>query len=341
MQKFLIVFELSRFIGNFVEIRILCVDSSPFLISYSGLNSIVVIMKKCLNLHYSMTSVFFISLLSVLLFMPTVADGQVVTQNSIQCGYHFLRKGSPDSSPSKYLNMRLDYVDGVSMFYDGFTYERDSLRILAFGEDGKIKDQEEYNKLRSLPRQRVDDFTIVNFKTSEIIQLFRQATITIRGTTKMSVPDWKLSEESSIINGFSCKKATANYLGRNWIVWYTEDIPLPIGPWMLWGTPGLIVSAQDSEGLFSFQLIWADKLDNYNRVTFIDSLYPDKPFQKGANTKHFVLSMKEAEKMYTRLRTDVSYLFEVTGVRSNNVEGLQKKAKKYIPLIPSDYWKDK
>jgi GLPGLI family protein len=237
--------------------------------------------------------------------------------------------------------MRLDYVDGVSMFYDGFTYERDSLRMLAFGEDGKIKDQEEYNKLRSLPRQRFDDFTIVDFKSSEIIQLFGQATITIRGTMKMSVPDWKLSEESCVINGFSCKKATADYLGRNWIVWYTEDIPLPIGPWMLWGTPGLIVSAQDSEELFSFQLVWADKLDNYNRAAFIDSLYPDKPFQKGGNTKHYVFPMKEAEKMYTRLRTDVSYLFEVTGVHSNSIDKLQKKAKKYIPLIPSDYWKDK
>ena len=291
-----------------------------------------------------MTSVLFISLLSVLLFMPAVANSQAITvsHNSIQCGYHFLRNDDPESSPSKYLNMRLDYFDGVSLFYDAFTYERDSLKILAFGEDGKtLINQEEYNKIRSLPRHRLDDITIVNFKRFEITQLFRQATITIRGTLKMSVPDWKLFEESCTINGFNCKKATADYLGRNWIVWYTEDIPLPIGPWMLWGTPGLIVSAQDREEIFCFQLIWTDKLDNYEREAFIDSRYPNKPFQKGANTKHFVLPLKEAEKMNIRLRTDVTYLFEVTGARSNNIDNLQKKTKKYIPLIPGEYWKDK
>lgn len=281
--------------------------------------------------------------LSVLLLMPTVVNGQVEEEKSsgIQCGYHFLCKYTPDGPQNKYLNMRLDYSDGVSMFYDVFTYERDSLRQIAFGEDGSLRDQAAYDEIRSLPRNRLNDITILNIKKSEATQIYKHATISIRGTCDMLVPDWELSEESCTIEGFICKKATADYLGRNWTVWYTEEIPIPIGPWMLWGTPGLIVSAQDREGIFSFQIVWADALDVPGRVALMNKCYPDKDFRRGATTRHFALSMKEAEQMNFKLRTDASYVFEVAGARTNNIDELQKKARKYIPLIPSDYWKGK
>ncbi len=281
--------------------------------------------------------------LSVLFLMPTVVNSQSIKapQNSIQCGYHFTRRNDPDKAPAKYLNMRLDYVDGVSMFYDLFTYERDSLRVLAFDENGHTKNQEEYEKILTLPRPRFYDIAIVNFKNSEITQIYGPGPITIRANSEMISPDWELSEESCTIEGFICKKAMADYLGRNWTVWYTEDIPLPIGPWLLWGTPGLIVAAHDSEDIFCFRLIWTDKIDNTERNALIDSRYPNWSFQKNGGTKHFALSMKEAEQMSFRLRTEVAYLFEVTGARTNNIDELQKKARKYIPLIPSDYWKGK
>lgn len=280
----------------------------------------------------------------VLLLMPTVMNSQphTVPQNSLQCGYHFTRKDDPDKAPRKYMNMRLDYVDGVSMFYDLFTYERDSLRFLAFDENGHTKNQKEYEKILSLPRPRLYDISIISFKSSEITQIYGPGPITIRATSKMISPDWELSEESRTIEGFTCKKATADYLGRNWTVWYTEDVPLPIGPWLLWGAPGLIVSAHDSEDFFNFRLIWTDKLDNTERIALIDSQYPDRPFQKNGGSKHFVLSMKDAEQMCTRLRTDAAYFMEITGARTSSelLDRMQNNMK-YIPLIPDAYWKAK
>ena len=97
----------------------------------------------------NVVSRFFVLSLWVLLIIPTAANSQPATaaQSSIQCGYHFTRKDAPDKAPRKYLNMRLDYVDGASMFYDLFTYERDSLWVLAFDENGKTKNQKEYDKI--------------------------------------------------------------------------------------------------------------------------------------------------------------------------------------------------
>ena len=292
----------------------------------------------------NVVSRFFVLSLWVLLIIPTAANSQPATaaQSSIQCGYHFTRKDAPDKAPRKYLNMRLDYTDGVSMFYDLFTYERDSLWVLAFDENGKTKNQKEYDKILSLPRPRLGDITIVNFKKNEITQIYYQGPITVRATSEMSVPDWELSDESCTIEGFNCKKATADYLGRNWKVWYTEDVPLPAGPWMLWGAPGLIVSAHDSEEIFSFRLIWTDQLDNDGRIDFIDSRYPKKSIRKKGGSSHYVLSLKDAEQMCTRLRTDAAYFMEITGARTSSelLDRMQNNMK-YIPLIPDAYWKGK
>ena len=280
--------------------------------------------------------------LSVLLLIPAVANGQSSggPQNSIQCGYHFSINDENGKPQSKYLNMRLDYVDGVSLFYDLFSYERDSLKTLAFDANGKISNPEEYDKIMSLPRPRLNDYTILNFKSAEVTQIYQLGTVSVRGLSEMTVPDWTLSDEVRSVEGYTCKKATADYLGRSWTVWYTEEIPLPIGPWMLWGTPGLIVSAQDADGCFDFQLVWADALDYDQRLALVDASYPGKSYQK-RSFRHYALPLKDAERMHYRLRTDISYLFELTGTKSSNINQLQSKAKKYTPLIPDAYWKDK
>ena len=37
--------------------------------------------------------------------------------------------------------------------------------------------------------------------------------------------------------------ATTHFRGRDWKVWFSEEIPLPLGPWKLGGLPGLILAA--------------------------------------------------------------------------------------------------
>lgn len=55
---------------------------------------------------------------------------------------------------------------------------------------------------------------------------------------------WKLVPDSSTtILDYPCKYALLNYRGRCWKVWYTEEIPLSLGPWKLHGLPGLIMKA--------------------------------------------------------------------------------------------------
>ena len=58
--------------------------------------------------------------------------------------------------------------------------------------------------------------------------------------------NWKISKETKKIGKFNCKKATANFRGRDYTAWFTMEIALPFGPWKLNGLPGLILEAYDA-----------------------------------------------------------------------------------------------
>lgn len=79
-------------------------------------------------------------------------------------------------------------------------------------------------------------------------------------TTKMNYDtDWILTQESKKINGFVCYKATRmpsqdskEEIENTFpiIAWYTPEIPLPYGPFVYGGLPGLILEIQRESNVF-------------------------------------------------------------------------------------------
>lgn len=67
--------------------------------------------------------------------------------------------------------------------------------------------------------------------------------------------EWELSQDTSSVCGYVCNKATTEYGGRRWIVWYAADIPASYGPWKFTGLPGLVLAACDGEGIHEFNAI--------------------------------------------------------------------------------------
>ena len=76
------------------------------------------------------------------------------------------------------------------------------------------------------------------------------------------IPQWTITGEERNILGYSSIRAVANYRGREWIAYFTPEIPISRGPWKLWGLPGLIVKAYDSENLFRFELVGFEQVTN-------------------------------------------------------------------------------
>ena len=68
-------------------------------------------------------------------------------------------------------------------------------------------------------------------------------------------PEWELTDSVTNVLGYECQSARCVFRGREWTVFYTEEIPLADGPWKLHGLPGLIMKASDEKGHYTFECI--------------------------------------------------------------------------------------
>lgn len=66
---------------------------------------------------------------------------------------------------------------------------------------------------------------------------------------------WELIDSVRTVCGYECHQARAEVYGRLWTVWYSPELPLSYGPYVLGGLPGLILGASDSEGIFRFEAV--------------------------------------------------------------------------------------
>lgn len=88
------------------------------------------------------------------------------------------------------------------------------------------------NKHRGLNIEVVKGFNDVNFY--QIIDSIKNL-------------NWKITNENKLIQKYESLKATTNFKGREYIAWFTTEIPSYFGPLKLHGLPGLILELTDSK----------------------------------------------------------------------------------------------
>jgi GLPGLI family protein len=103
-------------------------------------------------------------------------------------------------------------------------------------------------------------------------------------------PIWKIENDTLSILNQKCQKATTVFKGRNYLAWFTPDIPLNTGPWLFNGLPGLILRVQDSKGQFLFECI------ELNTAVSSTSVY--KPYTQLQKISKKALKAKK--KLYTQ-----------------------------------------
>lgn len=66
---------------------------------------------------------------------------------------------------------------------------------------------------------------------------------------------WTLCDETMVVCGHPCHRATCTFRGREWTAWYADDIMQCDGPWKFGGLPGLIMHIEDSKKEHVFEAI--------------------------------------------------------------------------------------
>lgn len=108
--------------------------------------------------------------------------------------------------------------------------------------------------------------------------------------------EWTIYEDSTKnVLGLSCHMAKTHFRGRDWTVWYSEDIPLSLGPWKLGGLPGLILEIEN-EGFVEIKAVgieaknpkpvtfynfWNKKFEDIDRKAYLKIVNNPQNYPKG------------------------------------------------------------
>lgn len=154
--------------------------------------------------------------------------------------YHYTIQTQDDKGENVTDSMRMALLVGTRATY--YT------NIQSYNRDGRI-DKEFLNAFMMHIQNVLTDMGKSEVTTVEAIYPYRYLT-----NEPLAQIDWVITDDTMTVCGLLCHRATGGLYGKEWSVWYTEEIPSPAGPWKLRGLPGLIVKAEDDEGIHCFSL---------------------------------------------------------------------------------------
>lgn len=157
-----------------------------------------------------------------------------------------INKLSPDYIIKELFSLQI--TDNKAFFSSVNRLKRDSAfnTQLIGGHNDNILDS------RNIPQTRAS-FLIIQTNTD--VQYYGSVSTTLLSYNSPVINNWKLINETKIINSIDCKKAEVKYKGRDWIAWYAPEIPFPFGPYKFSGLPGLIIKITDKTGDYDFELV--------------------------------------------------------------------------------------
>lgn len=157
-----------------------------------------------------------------------------------------LNSEKPDDVNSD--NMILDLKNDISIFRESQDKKSDSIKLNNGNGMFKMGVENQFYVKKNLAQKRIEK--VITYLGTDYLLPIEE------------ILNWKITSEQKIIGKYKSQKAETNYGGRNWIAWFTTELPFSDGPYIFNGLPGLIISIQDSNNEYSFNLIEVKKGGN-------------------------------------------------------------------------------
>jgi GLPGLI family protein len=147
--------------------------------------------------------------------------------------------------------------DSMQHFYSAYQRLNDSARTAAT-KQGRVN----FKQLSFPDNIRYEGYDIYSFPITKTRSVMEQITdlSLYRYREEMEILQWKIGVDTCTILSYKCQKATTRFRGRDWIVWFSMEIPINAGPWKLCGLPGLILKAYDNREHYNFECIGLENI---------------------------------------------------------------------------------
>lgn len=190
-----------------------------------------------------------------------VGVNTVVGQAQLEVEYAF--NATDISNPNTYIDLHCLLVsqDGLSKHYSRFLERSDSLYdayikahpnaegvpsdMFTVGREGQYWSEYQYTEI----------FTKDGVQTFYSWMPWAMTKYNAYYTEPTGMQKWTMTAETQTILGHKCQKATCHWRGRDFVAWFTPDIPVRLGPWKFNGLPGLILKVYDTEKLYVYEAV--------------------------------------------------------------------------------------
>ncbi len=257
---------------------------------------------------------------------------EIVDSVNIRAIYEFSYKTKEEQTIySKFDLMYLDIGSKVTKFYSHYEYIRDSI-----GNNGLKRGLPPY-EINELRRGYIRGTRTIyyNFlKNQQRIITSNWGFLYAYYNEPIFIPLWKFDNNTEEILGYNCRKASTYYLGREWIVYFTSEIPINQGPWKLWGLPGLIVKANDKKNFFQYELKGLENLEKRSPIIYVSKDYDEQSYIEMDKE-----AFRKLEKMYYENNREFMQKFlGIQNISISNPNGKKVEKSISLPYIPLEPW---
>ncbi|UKB85276.1 GLPGLI family protein [Chryseobacterium sp. MEBOG06] len=154
--------------------------------------------------------------------------------------------------------MFLDILKEGSHFYSYPKFVYDSLKNVQIQKVSSLR-LKEYNFSNFQDKSKTKFSVEKKYPEYEILL---QNEIGGKGYTiirKRKLLSWNILPDKKKVKNYTVQKATTSFGGRDWVAWFTNEIPFSDGPYCFYGLPGLILTVEDTKGDHIFNLIGIKK----------------------------------------------------------------------------------
>lgn len=148
-------------------------------------------------------------------------------KRKIKSGYVMLLIGDSCSVYSTINEIKLDSAC-YTLWKEGASQDQISMQAFKYAMGG-IEHQTVYKNYPNSNEISVQHFLIQTSRYNEVMPKLK----------------WTETGVSKEIRGVNCKEAICSYKGRNYVAYYSPDIPISNGPHIFGGLPGLILELSD------------------------------------------------------------------------------------------------
>ncbi|MFW5663684.1 MAG: GLPGLI family protein [bacterium] len=158
----------------------------------------------------------------------------------------------PDSSDLEYiLNEEYTLFIGANLFQSQST---NSLIPILYIKNNDVKGFAKALSQGKIHQTSFNTTHYINYPKGEITAHERLGMDEFIYTIPMESLNWVVHPDKKTIGGFEVQRAQTKIGGREWVAWFTREIPYSAGPYLFHGLPGLIIKINDTKEHYVFEL---------------------------------------------------------------------------------------